>query len=251
MPLEEVVIPLEEANEARLLEGQVRLELKKLELGKLDAKLNTLRNDWFARVEELRAEMQQVLSEKDALEECLANKLHEEQQNAEQALTQEKLSFDAEISTLSDERNELHQECLEQRQKNEEKESSLRDISLRLSIEIDKSCSDHNLSLQSHVSKIEALKATLEQQSKRRVELEEHFARVDRNNAAIKLEEERLRNVLAKEEAATKLLHKGACGLQKLWRGVVAREQFAKLKKKKKGKGKKGKGKGKKGKSKK
>ncbi|KAL7437213.1 hypothetical protein ACHAXM_005512 [Skeletonema potamos] len=235
---------LEEVNEARLLEGQVRLELKQLELSKLEAKLNSRRDDWLARVDELRAEMQHVLSEKEALEECLANKLYEEQKIAEQALTQAKLSFDVEMSTLTDYRNELHQKCLERKQNNIEKESYLRDISLRLSVEIDKSIKVEAAFLQSQVSKIEALKARLEKQLSRRAELEEHFARVDRNNAATKIEEERLRHLVSMEAEATKLLFRGACGLQKLWRGMAAREQFAKMKKKtKRGNAKNGRGK--------
>eukprot|EP00984_Skeletonema_dohrnii_P001590 scaffold497_cov71-Skeletonema_dohrnii-CCMP3373.AAC.2 len=66
----------------------------------------------------------------------------------------------------------------------------------------------------------------------------------------MKLEEEKLRRIAMKEEEATQLLHRGARGLQKLWRGKVAREHFDKLKKKK-GKGKGAKGKGSKAKAKK
>lgn len=228
------------SNEAHMLERQVRLELKRFELSKLEAKLNNLRHDWSEREKELSAEMQQVLSEKSALEDCLVKILYEEQQIAEQALTQAKLSFDGEMVKLSNEKNGLQQKCLEQKQKLEEKESSLRDISLQLSSgEIDQS------TLNSHVSKIKALKAALEQESKRRAECEEHFERVDRNKAEIKVEEEKFRRVAVKEEEAMQLLHQGARGVQKLWRGMVAREQFTKLKKKskKKGKGKKGKSK--------
>ena len=75
----------------------------------------------------------------------------------------------------------------------------------------------------------------------------EHFARVDRNNAAMVLEEEKLRRVAAKEEEATQMLNQGARGVQKLFRGMIARRAFHKLKKQKsKKKGKKGKKKGKK-----
>ncbi|KAK1745036.1 hypothetical protein QTG54_004327 [Skeletonema marinoi] len=239
---------LDELQEARLLEGQVRLELKKLELKKLEAKLNNLREDWNARVEELRTNKTVVLAEKALLEESLASTLAEEQQAAEHALTQARLCFDAEMSALSDEKNQLHQECLEQKQRHEERESSLRDTSLQLSSEIDKLCSDHVTTLHSHASKIEALKYALEQDSIRRLELETHFERVDRNNTAMRLEEEKLRRVAMKEEEASQLLHRGARGLQKLWRGKVAREHFDKLKNKSKKK-KKGKGKGAKDKS--
>jgi len=221
---------------------------EKLELKKLEAKLNNLREDWNARVEELRTNKTVVLAEKALLEESLASTLAEEQQAAEHALTQARLCFDAEMSALSDEKNQLHQECLEQKQRHEERESSLRDTSLQLSSEIDKLCSDHVTTLHSHASKIEALKYALEQDSIRRLELETHFERVDRNNTAMRLEEEKLRRVAMKEEEASQLLHRGARGLQKLWRGKVAREHFDKLKNKSKKK-KKGKGKGAKDKS--
>ena len=240
---------LDELQEARLLEGQVRLELKKLELSKLEAKLNNLREDWYARVEELRTNKTVVLAEKTSLEESLDSTLAEEQQAADHALTQARLCFDAEMSELSDEKNQLHQDCLEQKQRHKDRELSLRDTSLQLSSEIDKLCSDHVTT--PHASKIEALKDALEQDLMRRLELEAQFERVDRNNTAMKLEEEKLRRVAMKEEEATQLLHRGARGLQKLWRGKVAREHFDKLKNKSKkknailldkGKGAKGKG---------
>lgn len=233
-----------EQTEAKLLELQVRLELKKLELGKTETKLNSLREDWLARVEELRLNKSIVLSEKQVLEESQSNTLHEELETAERELYESQLSFDVEMAALSDEKNELHDECLGQKQRYEERESSLRDTSLQLSSEIGKLCSDHATTLHSHKSKIESLKDKLERDSSRRRELEEHFSRVDRNNAAMKLEEEKLQRIAAKEEEATQLLHQGARGLQKLFRGFVGRQQYEKLKKKgkKKGKGKKGKG---------
>ena len=151
-------------------------------------------------------------------------------------------SFDVDMCALSDEKNELHQQSLAQKKRYEEEEISLRDTSLQLSSEIYNMCTDHATTLHSHKSKIEALK--VEQDSNRRLELEEHFALVDRNNAAIRLEHEKLRRVAEKEEEATQLLHQGARGLQKLFRGLVARKQVDKLKKQKsKKKSKKGKGK--------
>lgn len=233
-----------EQTEAKLLELQVRLELKKLELTKTETKLNSLREDWLARVEELRSNKAIVLSEKHALEESLTNTLREELETVERELYEARESFDVEMAALSDGKNELRDKCLGQQQRYEERESSLRNTSLQLSSEIGKLCSDHATTLHSQTSKIEALKDKLEQDLNRRLELEEHFSRVDRNNAAMKLEEEKLQRIAAKEEEATQLLHQGARGLQKLFRGFVGRQQYEKLKKKgkKKGKGKKGKG---------
>ena len=240
---------LDEQQQASLLEMQVRLELKKLELSKTEVKLNCLREDWLARVEELRSNKSIELSEKDVLEESLASTLTQEQQDAERELKEAKGSFDVEMSALSDEKNDLNQQRLTQKKRHEEEEISLRDKSLQLSTEIYLMCTDHSTTLNSHESKIEGLKVALEQGSSRRLELEEHFALVDRNNAAIKFEEEQLQRIAKKEEEAKQLLHQGARGLQKLFRGLVARKLVDKLKKQKsKKKAKKGKGKVKQGK---
>lgn len=237
----------EEQTETKLLELQVRLELKKLELGKAENKLNSLRKDWLTRVEELRTNKSIVMSEKHELEESLAKTLHGERETAERELCKAQISFDVEMAASSDEKNELQDKCLGQNQRHEERESTLRDTSLQLSSEIGKLLSDHTTTLHSNKSKIEALKDKLETDSNRRLELEEHFARVDRNNAAMKLEEEKLQRVAVKEEEAVQLLHQGASGLQKLFRGFIGRKEYEKMKKKGK---KKGKGKGKGGKKK-
>lgn len=226
------------------LELQVRLELKKLELSKLRSKLNSLRSDWSARTKELSEERLSVLSDLQAQEQRLANELREEQQVAEEAMAKARLSFDTEISVLSTEKEKLHSEFLHQKQQHEKNDVSLRDASLQLSSEMNKLFSTHASMMDALAAQIESVKNALDEETKRRMELEEHFKRVDRNNAAMKLEAEKLKLVAAKEEEAKQLLHNGACALQKLWRGLVTREQVEKLKKqkskKKKGKGKKG-----------
>lgn len=237
----------DEQQDACLLEGQVRLELKKLELSKLEAKLTSLRDDWDCRQEQLQSTKSIVLDEKTALEDSLAATLQAEREDAEREMAGAQVSFNAEVTALTDEKNDLNQKFKIQKQRHEEEEFSLRGTSLQLSSEIYKMCADHAKTLTCHKADIEALKAKLELDSDRRLELEEHFARVDRNNAAMELEEEKLRRVAAKEEEATQMLNQGDRGIQKLFRGMIARRAFHKLKKQKsKKKGKKGKKKGKK-----
>jgi hypothetical protein len=218
----------------RLLEMQARMELKKLELNRLIAKLNNLRTDRKERVRELEKENQHVVSEKLLVEQHLLNETEQKHQLAEHELKQTKLSFDVEMSKLVDETDELRRQYEKQKENNRIVEASLLDKTLKLSIEIHKLCTDHSTTVGSLVSKIEALKDMLQHDTKRRVELHDHYARVDRNNTQKELEETKLHLVAVQEEKAINLLHHGARGLQKLWRGRVARENFAKLEKKKK-----------------
>ena len=221
-----------------LLELQTRLELKNIDLGKLKTKQSTLRRDYKERVEELKEELRQVVEEKKLLEDKLFTKLADERQATEHAWKQSKISFDADMSKLREEKSELLQLHLEKKKAYDHKETALRDVSLQLSSEVDKLSSQHATSQMLHLTKIDALKVSLATEIARRQELEEHFARVDRNNAAKRLEEEKLRLVAEKEEEAMGILHTAATQIQTRWRGQQARASFAKMKKKRGNKGK-------------
>lgn len=222
-----------------LLELQTRLELKNIDLGKLKTKQNALRRDYKERVEELKEELRQVVEKKKLLEDKLFTKLADERQVTEHALKQTKMSFDADMSKLREEKNELLQQVLEKKKTYDGKETALRVVSVQLSSEIDKLSSQHETSHMLHLAKLDALKVSLTNEIARRQELEEHFARVDRNNAAKRLEEEKLRLVAEKEEEAMGILHTAATQMSKLWRGQQARASFAKMKKKRVIQGKK------------
>lgn len=224
-----------------LLELQTRLEQKNVEHGKLKTKQNNLRRDYKERVEELEDELRQVVEEKKQLEDELFTKLAEEKRTTENALKQSKISFHADMAKLTEEKSNLLQQQLEKRKHYEEKENALRDVALQLSSEIDKLSSRHAMPSQMlHLAKIDALKVTLTAEIARRQELEQRFARVDRNNEQKRLEEEKLRLVAEKEDEAMSILRLGATQMQKLWRGKQARSSYvAKMKKKKGKKGKK------------
>lgn len=222
-----------------LLELQTRLEQKNVEHGKLKTKQNNLRRDYKERVEELEDELRQVVEEKKQLEDELFTKLAEEKRTTENALNQVKISFDADMAKLTEEKSNLLQQQLEKRKHYEEKENALRDVALQLSSEIDKLSSRHATSQVLHLAKVDALKVTLTAEIARRQELEQRFARVDRNNEQKRLEEEKLRLVAEKEDEAMSILRLGATQMQKLWRGKQARVAYDKMKKKKGKKGKK------------
>ena len=222
-----------------LLELQTRLEQKNVEHGKLKTKQNNLRRDYKERVEELEDELRQVVEEKKQLEDELFTKLAEEKRTTENALNQVKISFDADMAKLTEEKSNLLQQQLEKRKHYEEKENALRDVALQLSSEIDKLSSRHATSQVLHLAKVDALKVTLTAEIARRQELEQRFARIDRNNEQKRLEEEKLRLVAEKEDEAMSILRLGAMQMQKLWRGKQARVAYDKMKKKKGKKGKK------------
>ena len=229
-------------NSRSLLELQTHLELKNVEQGKLKTKQNNLRRDDKERVEELEGNLRDVVEEKKLLEDQLLRTLAEEKRTTEHTLKQSKISFDADMAKLVDEKSNLLQQQLEKRKHYEEKENALRDVALQLSSEIDKLSSRHATSQMLHLKNFDALKVSLTAEIASRQELEQHFARIDRNNEQKRLEEEKLRLVAEKEDEAMSILHTGATQMQKLWRGKQARVAYAaKMKKKKGKKGKKSK----------
>merc|ERR1712153_55418 len=70
-------------------------------------------------------------------------------------------------------------------------------------------------------------------------QLEEHFNKVDAENARIAEEERIISDIQARENAAKKVLDDAAAMVQKHMRGFLARREFKKLLKASKKKGKK------------
>jgi hypothetical protein len=111
-----------------------------------------------------------------------------------------------------------------------------------LDLELAQTNATDKTKLREKMFEMQAVTSKLEMQRKRRAELEENFARIDKNNAANKREEEALQRVAEIKSKAQAVLDNGATAMQKLYRGMRDRAIVEKMKKasKKKGKGKKG-----------
>ena len=224
------------------MEGQVRLELKKLELRKLQDKLNNQRKEWVARVDELKTAERKFLSKKHEQEGLLGDNLAREQLLAQEAMAEARRSFDEQMSFLTRERDKLQQRYQDQKRTQQQETELSRLDSLKNSSEINRLSNDYTTKMQAYAAKVASLRKAMERDSDRRLELEAHFEKVDRNELVKTLEEEKLNVVAAKEEKVSKILYRGASVFQALWRGVVSRKEYEKLKNKKKTKKKTGKG---------
>jgi len=220
------------------------IETKNAELTKLKKRLADGRDDRKERHLELSQQLSELKAELQDKVEAL--KKHQEEvvsRDLEQGSLEMKL-FDQEMNALEKERNELCKQLEEQSQAHHEAESKLRHEISTLDVELSKVKSNSQVLRSIKDTEILDITATLEEQKKRRAMLEDHFERVDLNNAARKREEEALLRVAEISRQADALLFQGATELQRLFRGMRDRALVTKMKKaKKKGKGKKGSGK--------
>mmetsp|Transcript_17879 Transcript_17879/g.32323 ORF Transcript_17879/g.32323 Transcript_17879/m.32323 type:complete len:297 (+) Transcript_17879:72-962(+) len=209
---------------------------------KLRTKLRNMREER----EERRVELEDELSElKKVFDEKKISLVKEQDLKDQSELTElesQREIFEKEWKVLEEKRDEV---CMQYEGISHcytIKESKLQDTIASLKMDIQKLSQDHETAISIEYTAIESERTQLEQHKKRRCGLDDHFKRVDVNNAIKKREEEQLRMVCELEEKAMALLDDGAIGLQKLWRGVKERELVAKMKSKKKKKGGKKKG---------
>lgn len=221
---------------------KVETSTKSDELRKLKKTLLVAREERKERRDELEAELgelKRVLAEKVEVlrreqDEIIAQNAAEEQI--------EKQLFDAEIVALDKLRDDLRKQLEEQKLDHAELESRLEDAISSLTFELEQTASNRKEVLSANMEEMRTTKDKLKQQKERRDVLEEHFERVDANNAVKQKEEEALQRVADIMRKAQELLDTGAAQLQRLYRGMRDRALVQKMKKSKK-KGKKGKGK--------
>ena len=210
---------------------------KSEDLARSQRRLRFDREERKERRDELECEL---LDLKKILEEKLATLKNDQDLELEREREQEKLAwqlFNEEMNALQIERDELRRQLEEQRENHAKVESKLRDANSLLALNIENVSNDNKAIISAKEKEVQMLQSILEQQKKRRVELEEYFARVDENNAAKKREEEALQRVADISKRASELLDNGAVQLQRLYRGKRDRALVAKQKSKRNKKG--------------
>jgi chromosome segregation ATPase len=212
------------------------------ELVKLQHRLRMSREERRERCQELEKEfsdLNKILEEKL---EALKNQQDQVVAKDVEMEQSEMRHFNDDINQLQNQRDGLSKQLEEQMKAWRQIEEQMKATNSSLALELAQTNATDKAKLREKMFEMQAITSKLEMQRKRRAELEEHFARVDENNAAKKREEEALQRVAEIMIKAQELLDNGATAMQKLYRGMRDRAIVEKMKKasKKKGKGKKG-----------
>ncbi|KAL3790317.1 hypothetical protein HJC23_002943 [Cyclotella cryptica] len=237
----------EEEQELRsdILKFDCETATKSEDLARCQRRLRFDREDRQERRDELENEL---LALNKVLEDKLSSLKKGHELELVRELEQEELDwqlFNEEMNAMQTQREELRRQLQEQKENHAKVESALRDGISLLTLNIENVSAENKAIMSAKEKEVETLQSILEQQKKRRCELEEHFAKVDENNAAKKREEEALQRVADISKRARELLDNGAVQLQRIFRGKRDRALVAKLKSKSNKKG--GKSKRKKG----
>lgn len=217
---------------------------KDREFVKLEARLRDVRREREERRAELSSELTGLNAAFEEKRGALANEQTSKEERELSELERQRGTFEKECEELERKRDEFKLQYEDQKRCHGDEESRLQVTVASIKMDLLNISTDHDAAVTAKQTAIESERTLLEQQQGRRIELEEHFKRVDRDNANRKEEEEQLRKVCELEEKAMSLLDEGAVSLQKLWRGIKDREAVtvAKMKSKKKKKGGKKKG---------
>ena len=234
------------------------------ELIRLEKKLAAMQEEREERRTELQDTLSEIKTQFDSRYQALVREQDEKSEEAE--LETQRIDFKAEYEALQTTKSEASKQSEEQQSRYANEESQLLTTISSLKSSLHQLSSDHEESTLAKQTQIEELQGQFEQENKRRIELEEHFKRVDLDNARKKAEDDKINEVsivetcelnlpqlhvenlnmhisfqvLELEKKAEALLDNGATGLQKLWRGLKDRKLVSKMKSKKK-KGKSGK----------
>ena len=216
------------------------------ELNRLETKLESMRQERQDRRDELQEEMEELTTIFDEKKAALNLEQQEKERSEILELESQRMISAKELAVLTEKNDNLVAANEKQIMAvYAEEKTCQQTIVDKINIDIKTLSCNHELDIASTKADVKSVEAQLKQEQQRRIALEEHFARVDANNAVKKLENDCLRRVLKLESKASALLDDGATALQKLFRGTRDRALVAKMKSKKKKKGGKG-GKGKK-----
>jgi len=200
---------------------------KEREVAQLDAQLGRLRAELTELAAATKAETEEI---REALGEALgaAGRDHEA---AATALGAEADALEREIEKLAEEHREV--------------EATLRKKKAKAEADLTAAIGGYDEAMAAKTQAIEQLSAQAQDEAATLKELQEHFDKIDANNAQRDEEERLLARCRKREAQAEYALFRAAADIQKLLRGIQRREVFKKdmAKKRKKGKGKKGKGK--------
>ncbi|KAL9190767.1 hypothetical protein ACHAXT_000473 [Thalassiosira profunda] len=211
------------------------------DLVKLEAKLRDMREERQERRDELESERDELKIVFEDKSKTLLKKQAATETSEQKSLEAQRSAFDEERKALDEKTAALSKQYDEQRRRYDEEESRMREKISSLTTDIQELTNEHETAMAAKQAEMESVRSDLKEQTTRRQELTEHFARVDLDNLAKEEEEEKLRVVRELNENADKVLDDGATALQRLWRGIKERAAIAKMRsKKKKGKGKAG-----------
>lgn len=261
-----------EFESARLdkIEYECEEQQKNKELTRLEAKLASMREERDERRQELEDCLNSLREKFTSKEEARSsNQKQREQVEMTELSTQQSL-FLHEYEALEKQKTQAISKCDEHKSIHTVKEAELHAKITDLQSSLQRLAADHEMQLLAKQMDVDSVRTILEQQNVRRMNLIEHFKRVDHVYAQREEEEAKLRmvsddckfqalfhsthplvmiqpiaffclmcQVHELEEKANALLDNGATALQKLWRGMKGRALAKAKRSKKKGSKKK------------
>lgn len=221
---------MKQAEDERVSIREKLAELRKTkdeEIALLDAQVQKLRNELHTMNQTATHELSMIEGE-----------LKEAQTKAHELHTQE-------MKMLVDKATTLEIQCTKMSQEHQEEEDLLRKKKCKTAAELSSIIEKYDAEMASLEDAIKEVETEYKKEREQCQELNEHFQKIDEEQARIDAEERVLEEIRAREREKQMFIFNAATRIQKVYRGVLARREYAKMVAKTK-KGKKGGKKGKK-----
>ena len=165
------------------------------ELIRLEKKLAAMQEEREERRTELQDTLSEIKTQFVSRYQALVREQDETEKREEAELETQLIDFKAEYEALQTTKSEATKQSEEQQSRYANEESQLLTTISSLKSSLRQLSSDNEESTLARKTQIEVLQCQFEQESKRRNSLEEHFKRVDLDNARKKQEDDKLNEV--------------------------------------------------------
>lgn len=209
-------------------------------------KLSELRKVKEEEISLLDAQVQKLRTELHTISQTATHELNMIEAELKEAQSKAHDNHTQEMKALLEKAASLQIQAEKMAVEHREEEDVLRKKKCKMAAEVASVVEKYDSEMMATENEISEVQLTLKAEQEECKQLEEHFQKIDEEQARIEAEEKILEQIRAQEREKQMFIFNAATTIQRIYRGVVARREFAKMMAKGK-KGKKG-GKGKKGK---
>ncbi|KAL3672328.1 hypothetical protein V7S43_003017 [Phytophthora oleae] len=244
---------LEDAKSKKELMAVAESRMKQAEDERLAIreKLTEMRKTKEEEVALLDAQVQKLRTELHTINQTASHELMMIETNLKEAQAKAHDQHADEMKLLLDQASALELNAIKMAQEHQEEEDGLRKKKCKMAAEVAGVVEKFDSEMEAMEGELQTLEETFRKEREQGEQFNEHFLKIDEEQSRIDAEERVLDEIRAREREKQMMIYNAATRIQKVYRGLLCRREYAKMvAKNKKGGGKKGGKGGKKGKKK-
>ncbi|KAE9039300.1 hypothetical protein PR003_g5117 [Phytophthora rubi] len=238
---------LEDAKSKKELMAVAENRMKQAEDERLTIreKLTEMRKTKEEEVALLDAQVQKLRTELHTINQTASHELMMIETDLKEAQAKAHDQHSEEMKVLLDQASALELRAAKMAQEHQEEEDGLRKKKCKMAAEVAAVVEKFDSEMEAMETELRALEENFKNEREQCDQFNEHFLKIDEEQSRIDAEERVLEEIRAREREKQMMIYNAATRIQKVYRGLLCRREYAKMvaKNKKGGGGKKGKGK--------